>query len=73
MVHLGDDFGEEFGLIGRKGLRVESSCGCGIIADSSQGFDVLMVSRRLDINSVYASISCLKAAAPIRLIEGVVI
>ena len=53
MVRLGDDFGKEFGLVGRKGLRVESSCGCGVIADSSQGFDVLVVGRRLDINCVY--------------------
>jgi len=35
LVHLWDNFGEEFGLIGGQWLQVQSSCGSGGVADSS--------------------------------------
>ena len=53
LICLRDNFGKEFGLIGRKGLRVESSRGCRIVANSLQGLDVLTVGSRLNINGVY--------------------
>src|SRR5882672_4532240 len=52
LVHLGDDFGKEFGLIGRQWLRVQSSCGSGGVADGSQGLDILIIAGWLDINGV---------------------
>jgi len=47
-----------------------------LVAEGSQGRDVQIIASWLDINGVYfltTSISRLKAAAPIRLIEGSVV
>src|SRR5882672_3158469 len=53
LVHLGDDFGEEFSLVSGQGLRVQSSCGSGSVADGSQGLDILIIAGQLNINDVY--------------------
>src|SRR5882672_10492123 len=52
LVHLEDNFGKEFGLIGRKWLRVQSSCGSRGVADSPQGLNILIITGQLDINGV---------------------
>jgi len=73
LVGLRDDFGEELCLVGGKGLRVQSGHWSRLVADGLQGRDVQIITSQLDI-MVYTSspalISRLKAAAPIRLIEG---
>ena len=49
LVCLRDDFGEEFHLIGRKGLRVQSGCGSRLVAHGLQGCDIQIITGQLDI------------------------
>src|SRR5882724_10618941 len=53
LVGLRDDFGEELCLVGGKGLRVQSRCWSGLVADGLQGRDVQIIASWLDINGVY--------------------
>jgi len=53
LIHLRGDFGEEFHLVSRKGLRVQSGCGSGLVANGSQGCNIQIISGWLDINGVY--------------------
>src|SRR5882724_4091455 len=53
LVGLRDDFGKELCLIGRKGLRVQSGCWSGLVANGSHRCDVQIIAGRLDINGVY--------------------
>jgi len=73
MVLYGDDFSDEFTLVGRKGFGMQCSCWCGIVTDSSKrgprrfsggGFEMEQES------SSPCSMSAWNAAVPTRLIRG---
>src|SRR5882724_8885413 len=53
LVGLRDDFGEKFCLISREGLRVQSGCWSGLVANGSQGCNIQIIASQLDINGVY--------------------
>src|SRR5882724_4772520 len=53
LVGLRDDFGKELCLVSRKGLRVQSGHWSRLVADSSQGCDIQVITGQLDINGVY--------------------